>query len=97
MNPLKAFTAAAAFLALSSAAFAQQNVNYDEAAVAPYELPDPLVFDKLFVRIEPHQSDNNSSGQQDQQDKEGDFPKPGFIRDPYRYISDPGQRHSAKN
>ena len=44
MNPLKAFTAAAAFLALSSAAFAQQNVNYDEAAVAPYELPDPLVF-----------------------------------------------------
>ncbi len=44
MNPLKVFAAAAAFLALSSAAFAQQNVNYDEAAVAPYELPDPLVF-----------------------------------------------------
>ena len=49
MNPLKAFTAAAAFLALSSAAFAQQNVNYDEAAVAPYELPDPLVFADVLL------------------------------------------------
>ncbi len=30
---------------LSANAFAQkQNVNYDEAAVAPYTLPDPLVF-----------------------------------------------------
>ena len=38
-------TLSAIALLLPAETFAQkQNVNYDEAAVAPYELPDPLVF-----------------------------------------------------
>jgi hypothetical protein len=35
---------ALAFLLPAEASAQKQNVNYDEAAVAPYELPDPLVF-----------------------------------------------------